>query len=172
MGNSGTPKSGLPPDTIEIKCEGKTHPADDPNGKSWSPCDYKQFCAKLKAVERQAKQKGKQKRFRSKAKYEAARKKGDKYAEQFRNEWPERRKKLKKPESKFYHKCAYKEAANGKNVDDFEPDHVHEVQHGGPPSTARNIKWCKWYVNKSLGGHLQSFKPPKHKKIKADCCPR
>ena len=34
-----------------------------------------------------------------------------------------------------------------------------------------NIKWLKTYVNESVGAHLKKLKPPKHKKIQANCCP-
>src|SRR2546425_11872513 len=142
MPNSGAPKKGVPPDTCSIKCKGKTNPADDPNGKPWSKCDYEQFCAKMRAVARQARQKGKLKRFRSRRKYKKARDAGDDYAALFRKEWPQRRQRAKSPEKYFYAKCAYKESQNGQNVDDFQADHVHEVQLGGPPCSPRNIKWC------------------------------
>ena len=164
MPNSGAPKTKVPPDTCEIKCTGKT----DPDGKAWSACDYEQFCAKLKAAERKG---GRRTRKTAKKKKKMRRKEGNDYAKTFRDNWHARPRSPQTARRYFYAECAFKETNGGQNVDDYSPDHIQEIQVGGPPTGATNIKWLKTYVNESVGPHLKKFKPPKHKKIQADCCP-
>jgi hypothetical protein len=158
---------------LKIECKGKTHPADTPPpaGEKWTKCDYRQFCAKLGEVEKQAAEKGKLKKKQSAKRRTRRRKRGNALAEAFRDNWNATVGSMSKDEKlqQFYHKCAYEESKSGKDVSEFSPDHIQELQHGGP--IAGPFKWCRNYVNGSLGPTLSAFKAGKHKTIDADCCP-
>lgn len=173
--NSATiPGNIQPPQTPsvhEIECTGKTHPAK--GGEPWSECDYKQFCAKIEEVKKQmepdsgAIEPGYEfKRGASKK----ARREGNAAAADFREEWNTNQSGMSEDQKKadFYDDCAYEEADNGADVTKFSPDHVHEIQLGG--SILGPFKWCKSYVNESLGGHMRAVKPDQHTSISADCC--
>jgi hypothetical protein len=166
MTNSGASKPRA--DTCYIKCTGKK----TKSGKSWTSCDYEQFCAKLK--EAQARGGSRYRRSESALK-RRRRKQGNRYAARFRKNWNretgEGTRSARASRGKFYAKCAYDEAKKGTDVRNFSPDHMQEIQVRGAPALASNIKWLKSYVNESVGSHLRKFRPPKHTKISATCCP-
>ncbi len=168
--NQGVPKKA-DPGTYEIECDVKNKKAD------WEPCDFKQFCAKIEAMNRRRRRRGRKmrrQRPRTKSKRSAKRRRdGNDYAADFRDRWNAREiPKTGRKEDYFYHKCAYQDQSkNGTDVSSFSPDHIEEIQVGGKPCSPQNIKWLSTKVNGSIGPHLQGFKPPKHKRIEADCCP-
>lgn len=173
--NSGTiPGNIQPPQnpvTLVIECENKTHPAK--GGDPWTPCDYKQFCAKIEEVKKQMKgdpgaiQPGQQFARQSDRKL---RREGNGAAADFREEWNSKQSSMSESQKKsaFYDDCAYEEAKKGADVTKFSPDHIHEIQHGG--SILGPFKWCKSYVNSSLGSTLQQVQPGHHTTIEATCC--
>lgn len=153
-----------------IECKGKQHPAPPAVGEKWQPCDYAQFCAKLKEVEKQAATPGKLKKKLSKKRRAHRNKRRRTYTRRYRDNWNANVGAMSEAEKKsnFYHDCAYDESKQGKDVSDFEPDHIQELQHGG--HLRGPLKWCRSYVNGSLGPTLSAFKPGKHTTIEADCC--
>jgi hypothetical protein len=153
-----------------IECKGKQHPAPPQVGEKWSPCDYAQFCAKLKEVEKQAAQEGKLKKPLSKTRKAHRTARQTVYTKRYRRAWNSRVAGMSEAEKKdkFYHECAYNKSKNGTDVTKFQPDHIQEIQHGG--HLRGPFKWCTSYVNGSLGPTLTAFKAGKHKTIQADCC--
>lgn len=165
---------GTPGNPLKIECKNKKRG----NGKKWTQCDYKQFCAKIAAVNEQIKNGDLKKGYtkRNKTKKEKAKKAAQ---AKHRRAWKKAKKdgKLseKKMKKQFYDECAYNQAKNEGALDDmsgFEPDHIHEVQLGGPVEGP--FLWCRNYVNGSLGSNLKKLKvtgKKPHTEVQADCCP-
>jgi hypothetical protein len=137
--------------------------------RDWNCCQMKQFCAKLAAVSEQTRRGS---TTRDPANIEKRdRRRGE---ELFRTRWNEAPLAWQPIQHKFYHPCAARQAAqNGYQIgEEFQPDHVHEIQLGGAPTDFKNLRWLDTSVNQSLGATLTSFDPQKTPGgITADCCP-
>lgn len=154
-----------------IRCKNKKRS----NGKSWSECDYKQYCAKVDEVNGQlATGAGEADRHTratmTKSEKAKIRREGNGAAGDFRQDWKENVASMSETQKKeaFYDDCAYEEASKGTNVSGFSPDHVLEIQHGG--SVLGPLKWLRSHVNSSIGSTLQHVDPAKHNRVVADCC--
>jgi hypothetical protein len=155
------PISGELTATIECEIE-KTGSAKG----SWDCCQLKQFCAKVNELNQQAAN-GELKDITGTDLYDANRLAGDKAAKAFREAWNSNPKMRKNPtKSKFYHECAVKK---GKIGEEMQPDHVHEIQQGGPPGES-NLRWLDTSVNRSIQGHVGAI-PEVVTAVDADCCP-
>jgi len=133
----------------------------------WNCCQLKQFCAKVNELNQQARTPGTLKDIRGTAKYDTERLAGDKAAKRFRRKWNSNPKMRKNPtKGKFYHECAVKK---GKIGDEMQPDHIHEIQQGGPPGES-NLRWLDTDVNRSIQGHVGQI-PEYATGVSADCCP-
>jgi hypothetical protein len=154
------PTSGDEPPNIECKVETSAK-------AGWDCCQLKQFCAKVTELNNLAKE-SKLKDIRGTQKYADNRRLGDIAAADFRKQWNSNPRRKQNPtKSKFYHDCAVKK---GKIGPEFEPDHVHEIQRGGPPSDFANLRWLDESVNTSIQGHVAGL-PYNPSYVKADCCP-
>lgn len=159
-----------PSNPFEIKCQGKTRG----NGEPWTTCDYKQYCAKVKEVDRRARAGEIEDAYADPIKKADLQKVKAKAQKDIRETWaslptdqmPEDL--LKKG---FYDDCAYEEwkQSGDPKVGGFEPDHIHEVQHGGAPADIENFAWLRDYVNGSIGSTLKKL-TPEHDAVTADCC--
>lgn len=153
------------PAVCEIECKVTTSAK-----KNWDCCDLKQFCAKLDSIN-QLSERGKlttdpaKIQDRNAARGEAL----------FRQRWNEAPLAWQPIQHKFYHPCAFKKAAETDfqmNGQDWNPDHVHDLQFGGAPTDFKNFKWLSSSVNKSLGQTLTPYSPDQHPGgVSADCCP-
>jgi hypothetical protein len=147
--------------TATIMCE-----VESSSKASWNCCQLKQFCAKVNELNQQAAGR-KLEDIRGTKKYNVNRLEGDKAAADFREAWNTDTKMRKNPtKSRFYHECAVKK---GKIGDEMQPDHVHEIQQGGPPGE-ENLRWLDTSVNRSIQGHVGAI-PPAVEAVDADCCP-
>jgi hypothetical protein len=157
----GTP---VTPAKYEVDCDVKGSAK-----ASWDCCQMKQFCAKLDAVNEQAKR---GKLTTDPASLQARNSaRGEKL---FRKQWNEAPYAYQPMVHKFYHPCAAKKAAENeyKIGSEFQPDHVHELQLGGAPTDFKNLKWLDSSVNQSLGATLAGFDPVACPGgVSADCCP-
>ena len=161
---------------LVIKC--KDAPAKPKDDTKFDDCDKKQLCNKCADINRQA-QAGKMRRRRSS--YEDARAEGNAAARTYRSD---ARRALKTGETtvpnlrkNFTHKCAYDKWKNDNNADPdfkgFSPDHVHEIQVGGHPTSSSNLRWMSSRVNSWIGGEMSKFETTgsaKHTGVKPDCC--
>ncbi len=155
---------GSPAAVHEIECD-----IEGSAKKAWDCCQLKQFCAKIDAVNDQARR-GKATRDPSVVQ---ARNAGRGEA-LFRARWNEAPLAWQPLQHKFYHPCAAKKAAqNDYQIGpEFQPDHVHELQLGGHPTNFKNLKWIDTSVNRSLGSTMSAFDPEATPGgISADCCP-
>jgi uncharacterized Zn-binding protein involved in type VI secretion len=56
----------------------------------------------------------------------------------------------------------------------YSPDHIQEIQLGGHPTAAKNLRWMSSKANEWMGRKLQDFKtsdPNKNTGVKPNCCP-
>lgn len=68
-------------------------------------------------------------------------------------------------------KCIDEAAAN--NHSNSSPDHIHEIQLGGHPTAAGNLRWMTSRANEWMGRKLQDFKTRgknKHTGVQPNCC--
>ncbi len=149
---------------LEVECE-----VDKSAKKDWDCCNLKEFCAKLDAVNDQAR--------RGKLTTDPTRlqaRNASRGEGRFRRQWNEAPYAWQPLQHKFYHPCAAKKAAqNDYRIGrEFQPDHVHELQLGGAATNFKNLKWISRSVNASLGPTLTRFDPAVHTGgVVADCCP-
>jgi hypothetical protein len=147
----------------EIKCE-----LNKGAKPAWGCCDLQQFCAKLDEINKLA--------AKGRLDESAAQARNAREGEgRFRREWNQAPwTHAPHPSRAFYHDCAYARAlANDLQVgNEVQPDHVHELQLGGPATHQTNFKWISTSVNRSLGPHLSGYHPETHPGgVSADCCP-
>ena len=158
---------------LHIECKDKKRS----NGDSWTKCDYEQFCGKLEEVNKQAKAGELKKAYtlpEVKSRLEAAKSMAQAKIRQTWEALPIQQAPPALVQQQFYSKCAYDEWMDkgaDPHMSGWEPDHIHEVQLGGDPMALENFKWCKNYVNGSLGATLKAYQPEKHTGVSADCCP-
>jgi hypothetical protein len=150
----------------QIKCEVETTAK-----RGWDCCDLLQYCAKIAATNQLATQ-GKMTTDPSKIQARRAAR-GEKL---FRKKWNEAPYAWEPIQHKFYHPCAMDKARETDfqmNGQDWNPDHVHDIQYGGHPTNFKNLKWLSSSVNQSIGPTLNNlYDPEKHPGgIEADCCP-
>lgn len=165
-------KGGTNP--LKIKCKGAPHRK---GAKKFTACELKQLCVKCADVNRQA-QSGELKRRG--ATQQDARKRGNSAAAKFRRDSKRAITKLgKKPvefKNSFTHECARQEWVKDgadPSLSGFSPDHVHEIQLGGHPSSPKNLRWMSSNANEWMGGALKQYKtkkPGKHTGVVPDCC--
>jgi|HubBroStandDraft_1064217.scaffolds.fasta_scaffold20149_4 hypothetical protein len=155
-----------PPDPVcDIKCN-----VNKSAKKDWDCCDLKQYCAKIDSVN-ELQQRGKLTTDPSKLESRnASRGEG-----LFRKKWNEAPLAWQPYQHKFYHPCAAKKASENDyqmNSEDWNPDHVHDIQLGGAATNFKNLKWLSQTVNMSIGPSMSAFDPNVHTGgISADCCP-
>jgi hypothetical protein len=153
------------PAVCEIQCNVTTSAK-----QNWDCCDLKQFCAKLDSINESA-ARGKTTTDPAKIQERNSRR-GEAL---FRQRWNEAPLAWQPIQHKFYHPCAFQKArANDfqMNGQDWNPDHVHDIQFGGNPTDFKNLKWLSSSVNKSLGQTLTPYNPDIHSGgVSADCCP-
>ena len=137
---------------------------------AWDCCDLKQFCAKLDAINDAAKR-GKLTTDPSVIQERNAAR-GERL---FRQRWNEAPYAWQPIQHKFYHPCAFDRASQTDfqmSGQDWNPDHIHDLQFGGHPTDFKNFKWLSSSVNKSLGPSLSGYSPDTHPGgVSADCCP-
>lgn len=163
-GEVQAPNVAIPPAVHEVECNVQSSAK-----QSWNCCQLKQFCAKLDSVTQQTKR-GKATRdpgvvqARNRAQGEG----------RFRAMWNAGPQSWQPIHHKFYHPCAADQAAqNDYQIgNEFQPDHVHELQLGGAPTDFKNLKWIDTSVNRSLGSTLSGYDPEQTPGgVQADCCP-
>lgn len=154
---------------LEIKC--KDAPKAE-GAKKFTKCEKEELCAKCASINEQA-QAGKLKR-RGKATYKKNRRKGDNKCKSLN-----RAARKGKPADLGF--CpmtpgcekAMKAKAKKNDYKGFSPDHVHEIQLGGHPTSAKNLRWMSSNTNSWIGGQMKNFEtrgPNKHTGVKPDCC--
>lgn len=171
---------GLPPFESGIDCEKNKKPESE-GGKGWDDCDEKQLCAKVKSMNKMAKQGklAKQPPFRNKhPDYNATK---SKYLSVFSTAtgagtimseaWLDKQ---------FYHPCAKERwEKNGRNPEPnqkslgrgaFQPDHVHDSQLGGNLKDITNFRMLSQSVNGAIGPSLSGYDPAKHGEITLPKC--
>lgn len=135
----------------------------------WNCCQLKQFCAKLDAVNEQTR------RGRATTDPAAIQARNRAQGEgRFRAMWNEGPYSWQPIHHKFYHPCAFDQAAQNdfQIGPEFQPDHVQELQLGGAATDFKNLKWIDTSVNRSLGATLPTYDPAATPGgIVADCCP-
>jgi hypothetical protein len=135
----------------------------------WNCCQMKQFCAKLDAVTDTTRS---GKATTNPTALEARnRNQGE---GRFRAAWNAGPYTWQPLHHKFYHRCAFEQAAaNDFQIgSEFQPDHIHELQLGGRATDFKNLKWIDTSVNRSLGSTLSGFDPATCPGgVSADCCP-
>jgi uncharacterized Zn-binding protein involved in type VI secretion len=154
---------------LKIKCKNAPKKA---GSKKFTKCEKEEICAKCADINRQAKA-GKLKR-RGASSYERNRKKGDNKCNTL-NRAARRGAPADLGFCPVSPGCerALKAKAQRQNYEGFSPDHVHEIQLGGHPTRASNLRWMSSAPNSWIGGEMQKFKtqdPGKHTGVKPDCC--
>ena len=175
---------GLPPK--EVKCSN----APAGNSEKLDDCEKKQICQKCADINNLA-AKGKLKRTVT----DKGRNGGNNAARTFRRRQGMRLRglgpfgrRLKRKVSpgglkKFTTDCAMQNWKEGrppprpgpnKKADPDMPglsaDHIHEIQLGGSPTSARNLRMMSRKANEWIGQDLQHYDPAKHMGVKPDCC--
>lgn len=160
---------------LEIKCDDESR--KEKGDRPFTPCEKNQICAKCANVNDQAQKKklkrrkpATNKKLKGKKKY-AQKKQRDTIEENINNGT------ITDQEVKdsFAHPCAYEEwkAAGGDpRMGGYDPDHVHEVQLGGHPTSPDNFKWMSADANQWMGNkpQLGSYSPRKHFGVCPTCC--
>jgi hypothetical protein len=159
---------------LPIKC--KNAPASSP--KKFDECEKKEICAKCADVNRQAK--AKKLRRRSPKVQKKMRKEGNRAAKRYRSRARRALARGQKDPAAFRkaftHDCRFKQwRSDGADADfpDMDPDHIHEIQLGGHPTTPKNLRWMSGRSNRWMGRTLKEFKtsgPEKHTGVNPDCC--
>jgi hypothetical protein len=160
-----------------IKCKDAPKNPTPPNTK-FGACEKHELCEKCADINRQAKA-GKLKR-RTAKNYVKNRRRGDAAAEDYREDFSMLLKSgtLKPDDFKdsFTHECQFKKWKNSGADPDFkayDPDHIHEIQLSGHPSSPDNLRWMSAGANRWIGGRMSKFKSSgknKHTGVKPDCC--
>ena len=175
---------GLPP--LEIKCDN----APAGSSEKMDDCEKEQICQKCADVNDQA-AKGKLKRSATPedrlAGNNAAKTFKRRQGMRLRGVGP-RGKKLKRKVSpsglkKFTTDCAFENWKEGRppprpgpnpksdpKMPALSADHIHEIQLGGSPTSARNLRMMSSKANEWVGQALQHYDPAKYKGVKPDCC--
>lgn len=175
---------GLPP--LEVKC------ADAPAGSSekMDDCEKEQICQKCADVNDQAAA-GKLQR----TPIGPGRDGGDNAARKFKRRQGMRlrglgphgrhlsRKVSPSGLKKFTTDCAFENWKEGRppprpgpnpksdpDMPGLSADHIHEIQLGGSPTSARNMRMMSGKANEWMGRTLQDYDPAKHNGVKPDCC--
>ncbi|MEZ5505803.1 MAG: PAAR-like domain-containing protein [Gammaproteobacteria bacterium] len=156
---------------LEIKCEDA--PAK-PGSTKFTKCEKEELCAKCASINQQANSNsgpyGGLKRIRQSA-YEVNRADGDSKCASLNRAAragnpadlgfcpvsPECEKELK-------------DKATANNYKGFSPDHIHEIQLGGHPTAASNLRWMSSAPNSWIGGQMKKYDPDTHTGVKPDCC--
>jgi hypothetical protein len=162
MGATHGPGSANP---LVIKC--KNAPAKPKDGKKFTACEIEEICAKCKEVNKQAKA-GKLRR-RSGIRQAQARKLGNAAAKNARAT----ANTAALGPGDFTATCAFnKFKQQGRSLKNFDPDHRHEIQLGGHPTSPSNLKWMSAKPNRWMGGQLKKYNRgrPKHTGVAPDCC--
>lgn len=155
---------------LEVKC--KDGPASSKT--KFTDCEKQELCQKCADINKQAKA-GVLKR-RTPADQKKAREAGNKAASACR---AAARKAFlagdPPPASAFTHKCQH-DAWNAKQDKDFKglsPDHVHEIQVNGCPTSPSNLRWMSSKANSWIGTTMKQYKtsgPEANTGVKPDCC--
>jgi uncharacterized Zn-binding protein involved in type VI secretion len=178
MQAAGTP---VPPSTLAVKC------ADAPAGseEKMSPCEKKQICAKCADVNKQAKEGKLSRSTRTPEEAKKARAAGNNAAKTFKRRQGnlvlgigEHGKKIPNVapadmKDKFAHDCAHQEwmdAEADPKMPGLSADHIHEIQLGGSPTDASNLRMMSSKANEWMGRTLQDYDPSKHSGVSPDCC--
>jgi hypothetical protein len=173
QGEVQAPVVPAPANPLKIDCENY----NGPNTGPLTDCEKKQVCAKCDEVNRQA-QSGVLKR-NTKEEQKIARKAGNTAAGAFREVFTivvqDKMYTEDMMRDHFAHDCAYEEWKAAGSDPTFRnpfysPDHVHEIQLGGSPSDAANLKWTSKNANEYIGRSLKDYNPETHDGVEANCC--
>lgn len=188
----GNVDPGIPgSNPLEIDC--KNAPAS--SKKKFSDCEKEEICAKCAAINKRANsviekpKRGKKhtgpysghKRV-ARSIYRKNRKAGNKMCAKLN-----RAARQGKPADLGFHdgisnKCQkeLKEKAKKKNYKGFSADHANEIQIGGHPTNASNLRWMSSRPNSWMGGQMKKFMCPRdskgrtkggpHTGLKPNCC--
>jgi len=182
------PETSMPATTLAVKCANA--PATSEN--KMSPCEKKQICAKCADVNKQAQEKKLDRNTRTADEAKKARSRGDYAAKSFKlrlgnllSGVGKYGKKVPKVlavdmKDKFTHECAHQEwmeAGADPEMPGFDAkmpgwsaDHVHEIQLGGSPTEASNLRMMSSKANEWIGRTLREYDPNKHSGVSPDCC--
>jgi uncharacterized Zn-binding protein involved in type VI secretion len=157
---------------LEIKCADA--PANPSDGKKFTKCEKEELCGKCSAINQQAKSNsgpyGGLKRIRESA-YEVNRADGDSKCASLN-----KAARGGKPADLGFHDVSaecekeLRDKAAESKYKGFSPDHVHEIQLGGHPTAASNLKWMSSGPNSWIGGQMKKYEPGTHTGVKPDCC--
>lgn len=152
------------------------------NGEPFDKCETEEICQKCEEINAKAK-KGKLKRLPKKD-YKANRKAGNAECASL-NYYARKGEAADLGFACKTKKCNDDMKKKAKNADPpysgFSPDHRVEIQLGGHPTSAKNLKWMSSRVNSWMGNklkapkkptksHYKGFRVKKHKGVWADCC--
>lgn len=161
---------------LEIKC------ADAPKSSDtkFTKCEKEEICRKCADINQQAKA-GKLKRIHH-ASYEVNRADGDSKCKSL-NAAARQGKPADLGFSAITPECdkELRDKADENDYKGFSPDHIHEIQLGGHPTAAANLRWMSSKPNSWIGGEMKKYKAPvdiwgkptggeSHTGVVADCC--
>ncbi len=158
---------------LPIKCANA--PAKK-GAKKFTKCEKEEICAKCASINSDAKKKRKegQSPKRARKSYEKMRRKADNACASLNA----KARAGKPPDLGF---CPVspgceqhlRNKAKANNYEGFSPDHIQEIQLGGHPSSASNLRWMSSGPNSWIGGEMKKFETTgsdKHTGVKPDCC--
>ena len=156
---------------LKIPC--KNAPAKK-GATKFDKCEKEEICAKCAAINRQAKA-GKPTRVQRK-KYKKNRRLGNNKCKSLNSAA-----RKGNPADLGFHdglsddcKQKLEKKAKNANYEGFSPDHVQEIQLGGHPTSAGNLRWMSSAPNSWMGTTLyngfETSGPNKHTGVKPDCC--